>query len=245
MAQSEFFNIDLILAEEEKVCAVFNLDCYNLESLDYGMMSLKEDKKSDGFDSNFGFSENSNPEPHFTGLEFPSSPEDSFLGKRTSRLNGDLERGSKVELPLWLALSLFDHNYISIQIPSWFGESFRQIALADPEVSNLKDKSLYFYEFGLKLADKIQYQENLFEILTNLFFIRMKKVVNLMLHLKEGSSHEFFNKMTELETSIYSKCKKSLRNLTISKKKRLEEFRINALRKRKRLKIYTINSGNQ
>jgi hypothetical protein len=43
MTDSLFFNIPDILATEEKVNAEFNLDCFNLESLEYLCVILDPD----------------------------------------------------------------------------------------------------------------------------------------------------------------------------------------------------------
>jgi len=121
-----------------------------------------------------------------------------------------------------------------------FGESFKKIALADPEVSNLRDKSVYFYEFGLKLAEKLEYNSTIFELLTHVFFGRMKKLMSLMNHMEETQESGFLQRLTEIEDGIFQKGIKLLDGFKFAKKQgTLTESHRNIIRGRKRLKQTT------
>jgi len=64
-----------------------------------------------------------------------------------------LKKDTAVELPLWMAQALVLKNMVKLKLPKYFGDSFRVTLLAQPAVMNLQDRSPFFYEFGLKLAN--------------------------------------------------------------------------------------------
>lgn len=106
MAECSYFDIIQILAEEEKVMAKANLTFYNMEGLEYGVIKLgTRDAHSKGQKSGGGDSEN-------------------VLGKRPFNLN-DLQKDTCVEVPLWMAISLSEKRFASIQLPKVFSKSFK------------------------------------------------------------------------------------------------------------------------
>ena len=66
----------------------------------------------------------------------------------------DLEKGCKMNLPLWAALPLSEKGIVKIQQPSYFSQKFQLNLAADPSVINLNDRCPYFYELGMKLCAK-------------------------------------------------------------------------------------------
>jgi GINS complex subunit 3 len=64
----------------------------------------------------------------------------------------DLEKGCKLNLPLWAALPLAMKRIVAVQKPSYFSEKFELNLSADPSVINLNDRCPYFYELGMKLG---------------------------------------------------------------------------------------------
>jgi len=72
----------------------------------------------------------------------------------------DLTKGTKIELPFWLAQKLKndDKHVISVSIPKPFKESYRDIYKAEAEVVDLYALCPNFYNLAMKmpLIDSIQ-----------------------------------------------------------------------------------------
>lgn len=64
----------------------------------------------------------------------------------------DLPENSRIELPLWLALSFGRKNMVNLELPKHFERKMRDEILAGAENINLKEFSHYFFEVGSNLA---------------------------------------------------------------------------------------------
>lgn len=64
----------------------------------------------------------------------------------------DLPSGSRVELPLWLAESLFKKSMVKTELPKHYGQKMRDEILAGALNIDLKSFSYYFFEVGIKLS---------------------------------------------------------------------------------------------
>ena len=217
MAEATFFDIDHILAEEEKVFVKVTTTCFNMDGMEYGIINLRASKAQKGPQTQTAvFGPESAQNPKIDQNQDLGNPNDTsnMLGKRIRGLN-DLEQGNSLELPFWLSRALNAHKLCVITPPKWFGRSFKQIVLADPEITNLKEKSNYFYELGYKLAESMDYDKDsvIFELLQKVFFERMKKLMNLVVHLKESKNHGFLTKLTISEENIYKRARKGFRGI--------------------------------
>ena len=68
--------------------------------------------------------------------------------------NADLDQGSRLELPYWMAEGLrsnVDRNYVTIEVPKTLKEGFREIMRADPMVVDLYKLGPYYFEFARHL----------------------------------------------------------------------------------------------
>ena len=75
-------------------------------------------------------------------------PKLGFLDPSTSSRNGTLNKGTKLELPLWMAKSLKARNRAQLNMPPNFSDKKRQIVAADPDAVNLHNYGPHFYESG-------------------------------------------------------------------------------------------------
>lgn len=64
----------------------------------------------------------------------------------------DLQSGTKVELPLWLATYLAECKIVDVELPKHYGSKMRDAILAGAAPINLKDFSHYYFDVGLKLS---------------------------------------------------------------------------------------------
>ena len=86
-------------------------------------------------------------------------PKLGFLDPSTSALNGTLNKGTKLELPLWMAKSLKARNRAQLRMPPNFSDKKRQIVAADPDAVNLQHYGPHFYESGSCITN-FTYQTN-------------------------------------------------------------------------------------
>ena len=153
---SNYWNIDDILAEEEKLNVKFNKGSYQNSCLD------------------------------------PNLPADT-----------DIEEGQTMELPIWLAIALARTDVIDIEVPRYFKEQFKKTLEADPSVVNLRDKTSYFYEIGLKLLDFVEDPE-LIPTLATVFLTRIKEFANISFHLRIEDCSNLMRKMVDMEIKIFN-----------------------------------------
>ena len=102
--QSDYWNIDDILAEEELIPCTFKDDAKNLAYLDM-MAHNQAINKTQGLAND----------------------------------SGTLNKGSKVDLPLWLGIALASRDICELRNPSYLSEKYLNLLKADPEVVNLRN----------------------------------------------------------------------------------------------------------
>ena len=153
---SKYWDIDDVLAEEEKINCKFTEGSYQNSSLD------------------------------------PNLPP-----------NLDIEKDAAMEIPLWLALALARPGIVEIEIPRFYKEQFKNTLEAGPNVINLRDKTPYYYEVGMKLVEYIGDNE-LMKLLANVFLIRMKQLANISFHLRIEDCSGLLRRMVDIEVRIFN-----------------------------------------
>lgn len=237
MSGSSYFDIDSILAESEPVVTEVLMDCYNMDSLESGAIKLTSslgrgvdltqlDKELDMI-----------PELKESAVQSEET-RGAGLGKRNSKKHdNDLALGTKVEIPLWLAVHLATLGYVKILVPMLFSENFKKVLLASPQVVDLRTKSHYFYEVGVILAANLPKQIDGFLFLSQIFFERMKIFINLIMHLKEDDDHSFIQKLTDTEFKCFDKGREALNRFGVaSNAKKLTMTQNNIMKNRKSIK---------
>ncbi len=190
MTESRFFDIDLILAEEEKVQLEMQLDAYKLDNLEYQLLNLE------GFDELEKKEENDDDE---------NSVQSLIEQKNHYMLNGTLFTSS-----LWLALNLAQFKFVQIQLPKWYNTDYMNIMLADPIVVNLKEKNCNFFDLGLIVANSLK-KNNIKENLKEIFIERLKNIIIIVLHQNDDTfNSSFLNKLCNNENDIYEIAKNSI-----------------------------------
>ncbi|KAJ8500000.1 hypothetical protein OPV22_010552 [Ensete ventricosum] len=64
----------------------------------------------------------------------------------------DIEKGTKMDLPYWLAHQLHLRQAVSISVPASFSQKTKKEIQADAACVDLKGRCPYFYELGCKIA---------------------------------------------------------------------------------------------
>ena len=83
-----------------------------------------------------------------------------------------IARGSKLDFPIWLASALKNQRtpVVSVDLPKYYKDAYREILAADAQVVDLHKLGPYFYSVGCKLLS-FQHQEradvsrSLFEVI--------------------------------------------------------------------------------
>ena len=80
----------------------------------------------------------------------------SDYGFMISEVKEDIEENEKIQMPLWIAKELYANEKVDLAVPKFFSQSYRNILLAGPTVSNIKEKTDYFYEIAFMLASVLK-----------------------------------------------------------------------------------------
>lgn len=149
-----------------------------------------------------------------------NSLHNAFLDVDHEFSEGDnIPADTTLSLPSWLSLELSklkttagnaaDENLAEngriaeIQTPSIFKENFQNILRVDSEVINLKEKSGYFYEFGMKICNVIDVKE-WGDLLFKVYLQRMKQFSKISYHQQIQDCTKTIQKMTVKEYALFN-----------------------------------------
>lgn len=103
----------------------------------------------------------------------------------------NLEPGTEMELPFWLAKELCgaQRRMISVDLPKVYREAYRQILEADATAVDLNKFGPYYYSFGGKLLDFGNAENSrIAESLMMAYMKRMRKLMDLSLNKIENGN---------------------------------------------------------
>lgn len=130
-----------------------------------------------------------------------------FLNPVANDIN--LKKSSRLAVPLWLGSLMAMREMVNIEVPKFYGESYRNTLEADPRIISLKERSNYFFEVGGKLSSLLE-GANLIELLLKVFISR---VLHLFNEITNNSDPKIVKKLTEIELEIYERGMKTFREL--------------------------------
>lgn len=234
MAESRFFDIDCILAEDEKVDCDILIDAFNLERLEFQFLPLDipfEPQRQQATQQ----ASSLNEEP--TPVQTPNGHH-----KITERDPEEFEcymvKGTKFKIPLWMAISLAAHRLITIQLPKYYDQEFINMVLSHPEGVNLCEKNYYYYELGAIMAKKLN-RNSIPDYLAKIFLTRIKQIFVFVFHNSNEAipANTFLQKLTNIEHVFYEKVKKSMIAHNVwNSGKTLEHRQTNSFLSRKKVK---------
>ncbi|RLN84047.1 hypothetical protein BBJ28_00008223 [Nothophytophthora sp. Chile5] len=118
----------------------------------------------------------------------------------------DLESGSVVELPLWLAETLATRGDVTVEVPHYLTKRFRRMLKAGPSSVNLREFSIYFYEVGRQLMPLVEQveQQEIDEIMRLAFGgERYRDLLNNSMSSLDEDTTEFTRKLTQGEKKLF------------------------------------------
>ncbi|KAN0027931.1 hypothetical protein ACTFIV_009757 [Dictyostelium citrinum] len=154
-----YFDINDILAEEQKITCNFFYDAYNLGQLEEG-----------------------------------------------SR-DPDMKKGSKVDLPYWMALALAKSNFVSVIMPTEYQDEYKNQLIADPNVISMR-LFPYYDKIGVQLSDFFG-DRKLKLLLFKVFRERFLNIYKNSINLKETDISKILGNLTYQEREVFSNGYKS------------------------------------
>mmetsp|Transcript_17413 Transcript_17413/g.38052 ORF Transcript_17413/g.38052 Transcript_17413/m.38052 type:complete len:184 (+) Transcript_17413:3-554(+) len=182
---SDYFDLDAVLGEEERLPTTLITDAYKLGFMD------------------------------------------------SAALDDDLEQGTMVELPVWLAKELGKGGFADVAAPKCYAHRFRTFLLADPVVINLRDRSLYYYETGIVLASFVRDNEALLTALVKTLSLRFCDILDKSQNSRNEEVSKLTRTLTKLETHLFNQGRSCAADM-YSWKRRDCEMITSGLSKRKR-----------
>ena len=126
----------------------------------------------------------------------------SYLDPQADPTDKDIHKGKELKLPLWLAQSLAEKNYIHIAAPLYLKKAYKDTMKADPSSANLRERSSYIYETGKALKSYLG-DEDLIATLRLVFEERFKKIVDFASSTKVTEVSGFATKLTRSEREMF------------------------------------------
>ncbi|XP_054155846.1 DNA replication complex GINS protein PSF3-like [Oppia nitens] len=101
----------------------------------------------------------------------------------------DIDAGTKLELPLWLARELYTEGLIDITVPKGYNRTYREIFEADANCVDLHKLCPQYYRFGQHLARlNLDESEDIAASLVDTYHQRYHRLVNYSLSASGSSS---------------------------------------------------------
>ncbi|KAK2723446.1 DNA replication complex GINS protein PSF3-like [Artemia franciscana] len=122
----------------------------------------------------------------------------------------DVVAGTKLELPFWLASFLFKQRIVSIEVPKFYKDYYREILNADPSVVDLKKWGPHYYELGLHLQRlNIREQSDIRKILYDALRLRTRNILDSSLHSRQEEQGNVSSILDSLEKKLYEAGRKA------------------------------------
>ncbi|XP_074596114.1 DNA replication complex GINS protein Psf3 [Brevipalpus obovatus] len=157
--------------------------------------------------------------------------------------DNDLPRGTKIELPLWMASSLLEMGLISMELPRGYTESYREVLDADATVVNLQKLGPNFYQTGRHLCKMYPVDcKPIAESLVRTFIERVTKIMDYSTSSPSTITPEMSNFLQSLdnkEREIFELAQRSVQDFRRWENRSIERVEANELigklKKRKRV----------
>ncbi|XP_077983235.1 DNA replication complex GINS protein PSF3-like [Glandiceps talaboti] len=144
-----------------------------------------------------------------TQERIPSNVEQSILRLGfldPSSDNKDIQPGTKLDLPFWLASSLCTRRrrIVSVDIPKYYKDTDREILKADANVVNLHKYGPFYYAFGTKLLhfDNPEVRD-VAESLLQTYTSRFRKIMDSSQNAYNEDTTHLISKLDESERSVF------------------------------------------
>nr|XP_020138312.1 DNA replication complex GINS protein PSF3 isoform X4 [Microcebus murinus] len=132
---------------------------------------------------------------------------------RSKRFEAGNRKGSKIELPLWLAKGLFDNKrrILSVELPKIYQEGWRTVFSADANVVDLHKMGPHFYGFGSQLLH-FDSPENadISQSLLQTFIGRFRRIMDSSQNAYNEDTSALVARLDEMERGLFQAGQKGL-----------------------------------
>ncbi|GFS36461.1 DNA replication complex GINS protein PSF3 [Nephila pilipes] len=126
----------------------------------------------------------------------------------------DLAKGTKLEIPLWMAQTLQGRRLVTMDIPRVYREAYREILNADATVVDLHKMGPYFYHLGLYLLRFAhQDSEDICRILNQTLRNRFRQIMDTSQNSLEEDATTLTANLDRTEVALFNLGHKSLLDL--------------------------------
>ncbi|XP_068233947.1 DNA replication complex GINS protein PSF3-like [Palaemon carinicauda] len=129
--------------------------------------------------------------------------------------NKDIEQGTKLDLPCWLARALSSARLriVKTQLPVSYKEKYRYNFKADPSVVDLHKLGPHFYELGMHLLPLSNAESSpLATLLTQTLRERLRWIMDSAQNSSEDDTSTQTARLDDLERSLFGVGQKALRD---------------------------------
>ena len=117
--------------------------------------------------------------------------------------NAQLESQSELHLPLWLAEPLSRRQHVELQLPRFYGTSYRNALRADAAHLNLREQTPFYFDVGVELS-RLLGDSELGSQLLGAFASRFHELIGPSLNVTSRlDSTAIVEKLTGRETTIF------------------------------------------
>mmetsp|Transcript_11247 Transcript_11247/g.12748 ORF Transcript_11247/g.12748 Transcript_11247/m.12748 type:complete len:194 (-) Transcript_11247:1122-1703(-) len=151
----------------------------------------------------------------------------------------ELGKGAQVELPCWLADILAQRNFVKIKMPKHYTKKYRTYLLADPTVVNLRDKSSFYYDTGIRLCKFFRSSAEasiLVSTCLKAFSFRYRSILDRCLSSRNEDNTSYTNMLTHTEQLIFNAGYNSSHE--IFKWKNRDDDKLTSFRQKKRKRTH-------
>ncbi|KAF7260782.1 DNA replication complex GINS protein PSF3 [Paragonimus skrjabini miyazakii] len=123
-----------------------------------------------------------------------------------NRVQLDVPAGSKLELPVWLAVALGSgrRQLLAVDVPLIYKDAFAEVFDADPCVVDLRRKAPYYYMLLCTLLNlEISKVGQIADTAARVFQIRMRYVMNAALNASRQDTLFSTSKLDNLEMALF------------------------------------------
>ncbi|XP_074055057.1 DNA replication complex GINS protein PSF3 isoform X1 [Macrotis lagotis] len=122
-------------------------------------------------------------------------------------------KGSKLELPLWLAKGLYDNKrrILSVELPKIYKEGWRIVFSADANVVDLHRMGPHYYAFGSQLLhfDNLE-NTDISNTLLQTFIGRFRRIMDSSQNAYNEDTSSLVARLDELERGLFQTGQKGL-----------------------------------
>lgn len=137
-----------------------------------------------------------------------------------------LEAQAKLDLPLWLVESLAKREHVDIELPKFYGVTYRQALRADAAHLNLASQSDFYFDVGVQLSQLLEDEADLGVQLLTGFASRFHGLLGASLNATgKSDSTSLKEKLTLRERDLFERGREAAKDYERwrSEKPRIEQ----------------------